>query len=73
MSKEELVAQIDRAIRENASFGIDPHKKAEKIVDYCLQEAQKKSQSETIEDCVKRIKDIAKEKGFDTDVTIAYK
>ena len=73
MSKEELVALVDRTIRESASFGVDPHKKAEEIVDYCLRETQKKSQSKTIEDCVKRIKDIAKEKGFDADVTITYK
>ncbi len=73
MSNEEIVARIDRAIRERASLGIDTHKTAEKIVDYCLQEAQKKFQSGTIEDSVKRIKDIAKEKGFDADVTITYK
>lgn len=73
MSNEELVARIERAIRECASFGVNPHKAAEEIIGCCLQEAQKKIQSGTIEDCVKIIKDIAKEKGFNADVTITYK
>lgn len=73
MNNEEIVTRTYRAIRDCANFGLDPHQTAEEIVDFCLQEAQKKFQSETIEDSVKRIKDIAKEKGFDADVTITYK
>ena len=73
MSKEELIVKVKGFLRDVATFGGDPGRVAEEIVDGCFKAVKEESENPSLESCVCSIKQLAKKKGLDAEVTIKYK
>ena len=73
MSKEELIVRVKEVLRDAVNFGYDPQRSAEEIVNGCINLVKEEYEKPSLEDCVNTIKEHAKAKGLDAEVTIKYK
>lgn len=73
MKKEELIVRVKEVLRDAANFGSDPGRVAEEIVNGCVKAVKEEYEKPSLEDCVNTIKEHAKAKGLDAEVTIKYK